>query len=772
MMRRLVPLLALLAFTAVPRAPVLAQARGSAPVLLEPFDWGPNAAWRRRAAQVRALRAQLLRQGDLQSLNAVRGGVNPGLPMVLGVLPTTAVTGAFHLPVIPIAYSDVDTPRPVAQFQCILFSRTPAACPTDPGDRPYSVTTYYEELSHHRISMDGVVLAKVHEDSSAAYYTNGCNGIGVQNSCPSGRNRMGLMLVATLDSVSARPGGDTLWAQFDNDGPDGTPNSGDDDGVVDFVAFLQPEVGGECQSNTPKPTGIWSHRYIIAGWAAGLSHPHLDAGGLYITRTPWAGHTGQFLRVNDYTIQSGVGGITSCDGTTIMGIGTVAHETGHAFGLPDLYDVSGSTQGIGGWGLMGSGNYARPYSPSSYDAWSLHVLGWTVLDTLAASRTVTAGPRLLTDTIFYARTANPDEYILLENRQAVLSDTAQMNPALPATCPNLGFCAKSPGLLFWLINQPKVQGGLFGNSVNVGFGGLQGVELIQADGLNELRTPGSRNRGDRGDAYPGLTNNTRFSLLASPSARDNAGNYVGFAVDQIQPLPSGAVSFRFIRRAPTVIQAQGGAVIRVNGDPWPRFEEVVAGGDLLQLAVDDLQVLASGKTRARFVAWSQGGPRDQTFTSSAAKPDTLTASFTLEHRVFVITPGGGSVNASVVGNLSQGVFLPEGSLVTLTAVTPPGTIFTGWRGDTVATAPVLQLTMRKGYDLEARFVVEVNVIAVDAVSDLLGSPRLTDAQRSYLDELGNRNGSYDVGDLLAMYRRLGQAVPPSLLRGRPGERRP
>ena len=772
-MRLLVPLFALLAAAFVPRAPALAQGGGSVPVLFEPFDWGQNAAWRRRAAQVRTVRADLLRQGDLRALNAVRGGV-AGRPFVLGSLPTTAVTGAFHVPVIAIAYKDVSVPRPIDQYQCLLFSRTPGACVTDPGDRPYSVTTFYEQLSHDRISLDGLVLAPVQQDSVAAYYTDGCNGITVITQCPNRpRNRMGVMLVAALDSVSARPGGETVWSEFDNDGPDGIPNSGDDDGVVDFVTFLQPEVGGECQSNTPKPTGIWSHRYVIHGWAAGLANPNIDPVGRYTTRTPWTGHPGQFLKVDDYTIQSAVGGATSCDGSTIMAIGTVAHETGHAFGLPDLYDVSQSTQGIGGWGLMGSGNYARPYSPSSYDAWSLHALGWATLDTLSASRTVVTGPRLLTDTIFYASTANPSEYLLIENRQAVLSDTAQMNPALSSPCPTLGFCAKSPGLLLWLINQNKVTTSLFSNSVNVSVGGIQGVELIQADGLNELRTPGSRNRGDRGDAYPGETNNTRFSLLATPSARNHSGSYIGFVLDNIQPLGGTVMGFRFLRREPSLFAAEGGPMIRVNGTSFTRFDDVVAAGEQLQIGADDPQFLASGKTRARFLAWSNGGPREQTLISSATKPDTLTASFISEHRLLLVTLGGGAVTSTVAGNLAQGVFLSEGTPVTLTATTPGGTIFTGWRGDTVATDPVLQLGMRKGYDVEARFIAQLVVPPADAVSDLLGTPRLSDPQRLYLDELGNRNGILDVGDLLAMYRRQGQAVPPALLRGvLGGARRP
>jgi M6 family metalloprotease-like protein len=783
-MRRFIPLFALLAAALIPRAPAAAQGGGPVPVLFEPLDWGPNAAWRRRAAEVRTVRNQLLQQGDLRTLNAVRGGVSR-FPFLIGALPTTALTGAFHAPVIVIGYKDMAVQNSTSAFQCLLFNRDPASC-GNPGDRPYSVTSFYEEMSQHRITLDGVVYPSVRVDSSAAYYTDGCYGIGVNGKTCAHLTytRMAQMLLAALDSINNRPDGNTLWAQFDNDGPDGVPNSGDDDGVVDFVAFLQPEVGGECVRNTPPSTGIWSHRFGIRYVSAGSGNPHLDALGRFVTRTPSAsGRAGPFIVVDDYTIQSQLGGATACDGTSIMGIGTIAHETGHAFGLPDLYDTSGLTQGIGGWGLMGSGNYARPYSPSSYDAWSLNALGWITVDTLGTSRTINTGPRLLTDTVFYARTANPDEYLLVENRAAVLSDTAQMNPSLAGRCPvldqngnSLGFCAKSPGLLLWLIHTPCVRSNspdMVNNVVNFSGNlcGVQGVELIQADGLNQLRTAGLGNRGDVGDSYPGTSNNSAFSLLATPSARGNNGEFIGFIIDQIQQLSGGRMSFRFIRREPTVIQAQGGALVRVNGVLWSRYEEVVPGGDLLQLAVDDPQALAGGKSRARFIAWSQGGPKDQTVVSNPARPDTLSASFTLEHRLLLTTTGGGTVSATVTGDLSQGVFLAEGAQVVLTATAPTGAVFTGWRGDTVATDPTLNLTMRKGYDLEAHFVTQIAVAGTDAVSELLGTPKLSDAQKTYLDELGNRNGIFDVGDLLALYRRLGLATPPALLQGM-RERRP
>jgi len=728
-------------------------------MLVEPTDWGPNAAWRRRATEVRLRRMQLLRSGNLSVLNSIRGSPFFTPSLVIGGGAATAVTGAFHVPVIPIAYKDVAVPYPVGDYQRILFSR-------NPGDRPYTVTTYYEELSHNRISLDGVVFAPVRMDSVAAFYTDGCNGISISGltSCPARPvNRLGAMLVAALDSISNRPGADEVWAPFDNDGPDGLPNSGDDDGVVDFVTFLQPEVGGECRSNVPAATGVWSHRFVIAAWH----------GQPFVTRTLRRGADGQplpgqFIRVNDYTIQSEVGGITACAPGSIMAVGTVAHETGHAFGLPDLYDTRASTEGIGGWGLMGSGNYSRPYSPASYDAWSLTSLGWVTVDTLGTSRTITTGARLLSDTVYYARTANSQEYFLVENRQAVLSDTAHMNPALPSTCPMLGFCAKSPGLLFWLIDEIQVNGGLPSNSVNTG--PIHGVALLQADGLNQLRVPGSRNRGDRGDSYPGSSGNARLSLQSNPGARDNFGSYLGFIVDRIEQLSGAAMRFRFTRRMPSVVQGLNGGQIRVDGVLWDRYEEVIPGGDILRVSADPIQLIGGGKTRLSFLGWTPDGPRDQVIFSNPAKPDTLSASFSVEHRLRLTTTGSGIVIASLPGDLAQGIYLQQIAPVRLTATPEPGFIFVGWRGDTVATGPVLDLVMRKGYDLEARFISDVFIAPPDAASDLLGTPKLSPAQRAYLDELGNRNGGYDVGDLLALYRRLGQAAPPRVLLAPPARK--
>src|ERR1041385_4542239 len=154
-------LLELLLAVALPAAKAHAQGGGSGPVLIEPRDFGPDGGGRRKAALVRERRLTLLRAGDLRTLNAIRGGPSRTTSIVAQSTLATAVSGTFHVPVIPIAFKDISVPYPIADFQCLLFSQAPAGCPADGWTftRPYSIATFYEQLSHHRIAMDGVVFA-------------------------------------------------------------------------------------------------------------------------------------------------------------------------------------------------------------------------------------------------------------------------------------------------------------------------------------------------------------------------------------------------------------------------------------------------------------------------------------------------------------------------------------------------------------------------------------------------------------------------------------
>ena len=705
------------------------------------FDFRADGAWRRRTNAVRAIRHALLRAGAVGALNS-RSAAAPG---------AARVTGHYFVPVLPIAFRNVTIPFPVTDYENLFFSGAPVA-------RPYSVKTFYEQLSNNNIQMDGTVFQPVTVDSADRFYEDGCNGIPVNNPCghpiaadPQAPSiRFAQLIIQALTITSSGPDAATRWAQFDNDGPDGIPNSGDDDGIVDFITFLQPELDGACGVGS----NIWAHRFVVSA---------LNGGSPFVTRTPSA--RGRFITIEDYTIQSAVGGGAlgnhACgDGTGrapgIMPIGTVAHETGHAFGLPDLYDTKGRTEGIGEWGLMGSGNYARPHSPARYEAWSLAELGWVTVDTLGASRTVRARPVSLSDTVYYAGVPGTSEYFLLENRQPLGSDSAQMDPSF--------IRAKAPGLLVWHIDGDQVAAygfgvdGAGGNSVNAG--PIHGVALVQADGRGDLERPDGMNRGDTGDPFPGATANRRLSSTTRPQLRDNAGRATGFLLDSVyQVAPGGDVVFRFLRGANTVVQGDhAGALIRVDGMVTTRFEDIVAPGASIVVGVDTLQAPPGGASRLHFTAWSDGGTATHTVVVAAA--DTLIARFDADYRVVVQIDGAapGAVTASAAGDVAAGIYLREGTPVTLTAAAPAGLAFAGWTGDTLSKAPVLTLPMAHAYVVSARFATAVPVTLRQAVDGLIGVAPLAAPQTTYLDSTGNGNGVYDLGDFLAFVTRTGQMV--------------
>ncbi|HEX2449927.1 MAG TPA: M6 family metalloprotease domain-containing protein [Gemmatimonadales bacterium] len=687
------------------------------------LDFRATGAWRNRAAPIREHRRALLRVGALSRLNAAAA---PGYA-------TTRVQGTFRVPVLLVRPANVAEPFPVSRYQTLLFDDIPT-------DRPYSLRSFYTQLSNGNIRLEGNVRGWWLAPQPNTYYEDGCNGVGVLNSCPNS-GRMGELLLGALAHFDD---GVLDWGQFDNDGPDAVPNSGDDDGYVDFVTFIHPDVDGACRTSH-----IWAHRWVISAW---------NGGRPYETRTQRSG--GGRILVDDYTMQSGVGGSSACNGSQIMPIGTVAHETGHAFGLPDLYDTEPSgraSQGIGEWGLMGSGNYRSPDSPSRFEAWSLAELGWVTVDTLNASRIVTLGPVVRSDSVFVIPMPRSDEYYLVENRQPLESDSALLNPNR--------FGGRLPGLLVWHVDQGKLDAEGFRTTNTVNSGAIHGVALVQADGFNQLRQSGSSNRGDSGDPYPGSTGKRKLSWGTNPRSEDNAGGYAGFMLDQIEQLaPGGAMGFRFTRRARSRIAGDPATIeVTVDGVPAAPFEDVLVPG--VPVAVSAAELFPQGDVRFRFREWSNGQPRTFTLTPRAGAPDTVIARYDREFRVLADWEGTGDVLGSIPG-VQTGVYVAASTPVTLTARPAPGAEFLGWSGDTAGTALVMELPMRRPYSVRARFSVSPEVVAiVDAVRALFGSgPTLSAPVAQGLDGQGNRNGRLDVGDVLAYLDRNRATLSPDLLR--------
>jgi M6 family metalloprotease-like protein len=148
-------------------------------------------------------------------------------------------------------------------------------------------------------------------------------------------------------------------ARFDNDGPDGRPASGDDDGVVDYIFLLLPRV----------PRG-----FLVDG-ATGFA----GLGLAPAFTTGDAGSDGEMVEINGSRYRGAI--LQARSFATTVGI--MAHELGHGFDLPDLYDVGydspeTDSAGIGRWGLMGHGStgWRGDDGPNPFSAWSLEQLGW------------------------------------------------------------------------------------------------------------------------------------------------------------------------------------------------------------------------------------------------------------------------------------------------------------------------------------------------------------------------------------------------------------
>ena len=99
------------------------------------------------------------------------------------------------------------------------------------------------------------------------------------------------------------------------------------------------------------------------------------------------GATRDTIRINDYITQ----GVTDCAGTGVQNASTIAHEFGHALGLPDYYhwiDRAAGPQGrrwvLGCWSLMAAGSWGcgpvegtpALFGPTHLTAHSKAQLGW------------------------------------------------------------------------------------------------------------------------------------------------------------------------------------------------------------------------------------------------------------------------------------------------------------------------------------------------------------------------------------------------------------
>jgi len=384
--------------------------------------------------------------------------------------------------------------------------------------RPGSFAHFYDEMSRGKLRVDGQVLPRRYSSRqpAAAYLAETPGTLG----------RFGQFNLEILEQADS----DVDMGRFDNDGPDGEPNSGDDDGYVD-IAFINL---------------LTVPRDFFVGPATGFASLGLDTD--FISDDPAAGGGG--IRVRSRF--TGFGGTTQRGHVFSVTAATMCHEFGHVLGLPDLFDQSAVTAGetldpeedsagIGKWGLMGLGTlgWGLEDGPNAFSAWSLARLGWVEVVEVTESVQDLVVEDVVRSGRVYRIPLTRDEYFLLENRQA---SGSYYNRNLPRG-----------GLLIWHVDERAdndeerhkqvdlvCADGLYADR---GFPGTQPAPAVGRDNLDFWAKDGAYaaahngNQGDATDPFDGVRF-TRFAYDTNPPLSAHAGFArnlpLGIAVDNIR----------------------------------------------------------------------------------------------------------------------------------------------------------------------------------------------------------------------------------------------
>ncbi len=395
------------------------------------------------------------------------------------------VTPTFKIPVLLGQFTDLSGTFGTQTFQDLLFDNNPTGTLTD----------YYQEVSYGQFNVTGTVFGWFTADNNQAYYAS--NNHGLNSNYPQNGHGFVRSIVEKADAA-------VDFSQFDNDGPDGIPNSGDDDGYVDGVIVVYSGAGADW---APSNNNLWPFSSRLGSHA-------------YTTNDPSA--NGGHVIVNAFAIcpeKAGSGaGINQP-----RPIGVFAHEFGHILGLPDLYDRDGSSEGLGEWCLMATGSWGGDGShtekPAHMSAWCKKEMGWvtpTVINAPVNGQAIAQVETNPTVFLLWEDGYKFSRYFLLENRQKTGFDQY----------------LNGSGLLIYHVDENRRWGRSQFSAGPVNDEETHKmVDLEEADGLNQLDN--NVNRGDAGDPFPGIINATVFDDNSNPSARDYDNRPTGVAVSNI-----------------------------------------------------------------------------------------------------------------------------------------------------------------------------------------------------------------------------------------------
>lgn len=400
--------------------------------------------------------AAIDKYNELRASFDERGICTPGGGLAAGA----QVSGNFNILAICADHPDKVSTVAATAFDNLIF-----------GAGSGTVRHFYSEMSYGTLTIVTVDLPSSmgwqRLSTNYSTYVNNAYGLG---GYPNNTQKLCEDLVDLVDPL-------VDFSDYDND----------NNGYVDGLVLIHPGRGAEFSGST---ADIWSHKW-------GITPRNRDG-----------------VNIMNYSIQpeywNAPGDIT---------IGVYAHEIGHLFGLPDLYDTDNSSKGIGKWSLMagGSWNGSLGNSPAHMDAWCKKRVGWVTPTNVTVNMSGASIPRVMDNPTVYRLWDNGtvgNQYYLIENRQKVGYDAQ-----LPAA-----------GLLIWHIDESKTNNTKEWYPGHTATGNYA-VALEQADGGWDMEK--NLDQGDLGDPFPGSTNKTTFSAATTPNSNTYSGTQTFVTVTNI-----------------------------------------------------------------------------------------------------------------------------------------------------------------------------------------------------------------------------------------------
>jgi len=569
--------------------------------------------------------------------------LDPAVRSLMSAVAAVRTSGEIPMLVIPALFQD--SPEPTV---------TPAAlADTLFATEGRSLTVFYQEMSFGQLTVVGNVPDWVRTSVATVDAAGDVDGHGWIGG--DAHLHFGQAIAAVDDGVD--------FTLYDNDGPDGIPNSGDDDGFADAVTFKYIEVAGSCGG-----PGFWPHRGWLRDGDGNLGIPTADMG-----------HGGAPIRVGGYTTDSAI----ECDGETPQGASVMAHEFGHVLGLPDFYRaVEGiesfqrhwmagcfALMAAGSWGC-GDTNRVFGFGPSGLSPLSRQILGWgdaIEVGDVINEEFVLPPVQIAGQYLKVPLTGSTTEYLLIEYRPLVGFDDA-----LPAA-----------GVLVYHVDEAaNILGGASAETFP--------YWLIEADGHGDLRRtlPNGGNRGTASDVF----------------ALDGALGALTPATTPATRLASGTPTRVWIH---SMAVEDGAARIRVSTTT-----------SLIAIPFD---VPTTGRALE---------PLEIRYQIQGGQPPYEA----------VDPPGGWAVEGLTLRMDGTDVVV-DGVPLTAGAAIPLPFHVRDADGDAWWAAPIVE--------------IRDAVLDDDALMNALLGPAPDADTRSYLDNTGNRNGSFDVGDLRAYLLRTG-----------------